>query len=168
MTTLAALVPGSRRQFVLLGLWLVVCFVASAAGSTFTNAGLDTWYRGLVKPAGTPPDWVFPVVWTILFVMMAFAAWRASIVPAAAGTRTLALVLFVVQLGANVSWSAAFFGARSPELGLVVVLTLFFLVVATAVMFRQIDRLAGTLMLPYAAWVAYAAYLNAGVWRLNP
>ena len=127
-----------------------------------TRAEIDGWYRSLVTPPGTPPDWAFPVVWTPLYAMMAFAAWRVWLVLGMAG-----LTWWFVQLGLNAAWTPAFFTLRSPELGLMVMLPFWIAIAATILDFRKTDRLAAGLLVPYLAWVTYAGYLNAGFAWLN-
>ena len=134
----------------------------------FTASSVGTWYRALGQPPGMPPNWVFGPVWTVLYVLMAVSAWLVWCRQDAAPRRTFAaLRLWGWQLLLNAAWTPAFFGLRSPVLGLVVILALFTLVVLTTVVFRRVNLVASTLLIPYAAWVAYATYLNAGVLVLN-
>jgi tryptophan-rich sensory protein len=145
---------------------LLICFAAARLGSYATVPNLN-WYAALAKPGFTPPDWGFPVVWTVLFALMAIALWR---VVAAAGGRIAgnrALLPFAVQLALNVGWSFAFFSGRSPAAGLGVIALLIPAIVWTILVFREKDRLAAWLLAPYLVWVAYAAVLNAAIWRLN-
>lgn len=131
-----------------------------------TRPALETWYGGLAKPAWTPPDWVFGPVWTLLYAMMAVAAWLVWRRAGWDGARA-ALVLYFVQLGLNFLWSPLFFGLRSPGLGLVDIAALVCVLAATVIAFLRVDRLAGWLMAPYLAWVGYAAALNAAIWIAN-
>ncbi len=141
--------------------------VAAVAGSLATTPEIPGWYAGLVKPAFNPPNWVFGPVWTVLFAVMAYAAWRIlSIRPGTPGRRG-ALAWFYGQLVLNAGWSVAFFGMNSPASGLVVVAALFGAILATMDRFRRLDPPAAWLLVPYAAWVAYAGVLNGAIWRLN-
>jgi tryptophan-rich sensory protein len=144
----------------------LICFVAARLGSFATTPNLD-WYAGLAKPGFTPPDWVFPVVWTVLFALMAVALWR--VVAASGGwiAGNRALLPFALQLFLNVAWSFAFFGNQSPAGGFAVIALLILAIVWTMLVFRQKDRLAAWMLAPYLVWVAYAAVLNAAIWRLN-
>lgn len=129
---------------------------------------MRSWYAALAAPPGTPPNWVFAPVWTALYILMGVAAWlvwRDVLLPPV--RRYAALRLWGWQLGLNALWTPAFFGLHSTVLGLVVILPLLGLVVATAIMFRRLHPVAGLLLLPYLAWTAYAAYLNVGFWWLN-
>ena len=145
---------------------LLICFGAARLGSYATTPNLD-WYAGLAKPWFTPPDWAFPVAWTILYALMAVALWRviAASNGRIAGNRDL--IPFAVQLILNVFWSFAFFGQQSPATGFAVIALLIAAIVWTILAFREKDRLAAWLLAPYLVWVAYAAVLNAAIWRLN-
>ncbi|HEY8382148.1 MAG TPA: TspO/MBR family protein [Microvirga sp.] len=160
---------GARRpawQRALLAVLPVVA--ASLLGGLVTAPRIPTWYADLAKPAFTPPNGVFAPVWTILFAMMAYAAWRILSLPRDKPGRGPALVVHHAQLVLNVLWSFAFFGARSPGLGLLVIAGLLVGIVATIRLFWALDRIAAALLLPYLAWVAYATALNVAIWRLNP
>ncbi len=146
-------------------------FLALTLGTGFlasliTADSLPGWYRALDKPSFNPPDGVFGPVWTVLYVMMAVAAWRLWRLPSDPVRRT-GLWLFHVQLALNFAWTCAFFGLRSPALGLVVVILLLALVAATARVFAHRDRIAALLLLPYLGWVAFAIVLNAAIVILN-
>ena len=125
------------------------------------------WYKTLSKPWFNPPNWAFPVAWTILFVLMGVAFWRVLRRAPQTPLRTLAVCLFVAQLALNVGWSVAFFAGHSPIHGLVVIVPFWLLIVATAWVFGRIDRPAGWLLVPYGLWVAFAIVLNAAIWRMN-
>lgn len=140
----------------------------SILGSLATTPNIPTWYAGLVKPGFTPPNWLFAPVWTLLYAMMAFALWRILSLPKDLPGRSGAITIFFVQLALNCLWSWAFFGARSPLAGLVVILALIVAIIATIRAFWPLDRVAAWLLAPYLAWVAYATALNGAVWYLNP
>ena len=150
---------------------LLVCLgavlAASGIGSLATVRAIPTWYKGLVKPSFNPPDWLFGPAWTLLYLLMAVAAWlvwKQGI--GAAGVR-LALAVFLLQLILNTLWSVLFFGMRSPLAGLVHIVVLWLAIIATIVLFFRVSVPAGTLLLPYIVWVSFAAVLNAAVLRLN-
>ena len=149
--------------------WLVfaaICFAAAAIGSLFTASSVKTWYPALVKPVGNPPAWVFGPVWSTLYLLMATAAWLVWRQRESDGA-WMALVFFFVQLALNAAWSFIFFGLRRPGTAVAEILILLAAIVATAMRFRPISRLAFWLMVPYIAWVSYATFLNFGIWRLN-
>lgn len=158
-----------RRPVVTLAGTIAVCIVVGASGSVFTAAGLASWYPGLTKPALAPPNWVFGPVWTTLFALMGVAAWLVwrELSGPDRGAARLALAVFAGQFVLNLAWSAAFFGAQSILGGLVVIVLLWTAILATIVAFYRVDWRAGALLLPYIAWVSFAAYLNYGFWVLN-
>jgi len=147
---------------------LGACYLAAFLGSIFTTPNVPTWYASLARPFFAPPDWVFAPVWTALYTLMGLSAyliWRGGM----SDTRVkAALAVFVLQLAVNVSWSAAFFGLRSPLAGLAVIALLWALIALTIQKFRALSRTAGALLLPYLIWVSFAAVLNFAIWRLNP
>ncbi len=125
----------------------------------------SAWFRALEKPAVYPPEIAFPIVWTALFTLMGVAlwlVWRAD-----APARRLALGLFALQMVFNVAWTPTFFALEELFLGLVVIVALWGLVVATIVAFNRVDRRAAGLLVPYLAWITFAAVLNFELWRLN-
>lgn len=145
--------------------YLAACGAAAATGAMFQPGD---WYRGLAKPRWTPPDWLFPVAWTVLYLAMSLAAARVA---ARAGTEAVtgqALALWSVQIALNTLWTPVFFGLRRMRAGLVIIGLLWLAVAATLVAFWQIDRIAGALMLPYLIWVTVAAALNRSVLVRNP
>jgi tryptophan-rich sensory protein len=155
---------GGGRRWLVLVFWLAVVAAVAFVGSSVTLPKIPTWYAGLVKPWFTPPNAVFGPAWTILYVMMAVAAWRIGTGSAA---RTRATALFVVQLAFNAIWSPVFFGFEAPKLGLAVIIALLISLAATLTTFWRIDRLAGLMLVPYLVWVCYATALNAAIVALN-
>ncbi len=155
---------GGGRRWLVLAFWLAVVAVVAFVGSAVTLPKIPTWYAGLAKPWFTPPNAVFGPAWTLLYAMMAVAAWRIGTGPSA---RTRATALFVVQLTFNAIWSPVFFGLEAPKLGLAVIVALLISLAATLIAFWQIDRLAGLLLVPYLAWICYATALNAAIVALN-
>jgi len=146
-----------------LAVWLVVSFSAAAVGSGFMPG---EWYAQLNKPAWNPPSWLFGPVWTVLYVMMALAAWLVWRRGGFAAQRR-PLVLFFSQLGLNALWSPLFFGLRNPALAFVEILLLWCAILATLLAFWKVRSLAGILLAPYLAWVSFAAFLNFTLWRMN-
>ena len=140
-----------------------LCLLVGAVDGSMTARAVHSWYSRLHAPAGTPSNWVFAPVWTVLYVMIGSAAWLVW--------RRLGagrpLRLWGWQLAANALWAPAFFGFHSPGMALGVMAALLVLIGFTIRAFRRVHRLAAALMLPYAAWCLYAAYLNAGFLLLN-
>jgi tryptophan-rich sensory protein len=155
----------SRGQKILglLG-WLLLCFAAAAVGSLFMPG---EWYAALNKPAWNPPGWIFGPVWTALYAMMAVAAWliwhRGGL-----AVQRRPLGLFLAQLALNALWTPLFFGLRQPGLAFAEILLLWLAILATLLAFRPVSRAAAWLLVPYLAWVSFAAVLNGALWRLNP
>ncbi len=145
-----------------------LCFVFAYAGSTFTPVPGSEWYYSLLKrPSWNPPDWLFPPVWTILFLLMGTSL---ALVVEQWGEKKqiqVALVVFGVQLLLNLGWSATFFGLHSPVMALVVIAFLWIAIVLTIVQFRAVSLVAAYLLIPYLLWVSFASYLNFIIWKLN-
>jgi tryptophan-rich sensory protein len=154
------------RSVIGLVAWIGLCLLVGWGGSVFTARSVGDWYAGLNKPSWTPPGAVFAPVWTALYVMMGVAAW---LVWRRGGLTAVAvpLVLFGIQLALNVAWSAIFFGLRQPGWAFVEIVALWALILATVIAFRRISPTAGYLLLPYLAWVTFAAALNLAIWRAN-
>jgi tryptophan-rich sensory protein len=140
-----------------------LCLLVGAASGGVTEAGVKTWYPTLAAPPGTPPNWVFAPVWTVLFVMMGVGAWLVWRQP----LHRPALRLWGWQLAVNAAWSQAFFGLHSTALGLAVILPMLLLIALTIRAFARIHTVAAGLLVPYIAWTGYATYLNLGFWWLN-
>lgn len=158
--------PTPLRDLAGLIAFVGVCLLVSGIGGAVTATSVGSWYQALAKPAFNPPDWVFAPVWTALYVMMGVAAWRVWR-RAGFGAGRAALGAFAVQLALNLGWSVLFFGLQQIAVALIEIVVLFLSIVATAALFWRIDRAAGLLFVPYAAWVAFAAALNAAIWHLN-
>ena len=159
--------PATRPVVLLL---FAVAVVASAGliGNLATIPNIPVWYAGLNKPGFTPPNWVFGPVWSLLYAMMVLAFWRVLLRRSrwtTAGWRVVGV--FLVQMALNAFWSVAFFGMHNPLLGLVVVIALELMIVATIITFKPIDRISAWLLAPYAVWVGYATALNAAIVGLN-
>ncbi len=153
----------SQQTLALLG-WLALCF---AAAGTAAFVSTDGWYAGLNKPAWNPPAWVFAPAWTFLYATMAVAAW---LVWREGGWRAQgrALGLFVVQWLLNALWTPLFFGLHRAGLAFAEIVALWLVLAATVIAFGRVRRAAGVLLVPYLAWVTFAAALNFTIWRMNP
>jgi benzodiazapine receptor len=143
--------------------WLALTFIAALTGVFVKTGG---WYAGLVKPAWNPPSWLFGPVWTTLYIMMAVAAW---LVWREGGWKAQRrpLTVYLVQWLLNALWTPLFFGLRQPGLAFAEITVLLVMVLTTGVVFWQVRRAAGLLLVPYMAWVAFATVLNFTIWRLN-
>jgi tryptophan-rich sensory protein len=136
--------------------------VGASAGAV-TARSVTTWYASQPHPPGTPPNWVFAPVWTVLYVLIGVSAW---LVWRRRGPGR-ELRLWGWQLAANAAWSPVFFGLHSPAGGLAVMAVLLVLIVLTTASFRRVSPVAACLLAPYAGWTCYAAYLNLGFWWIN-
>ncbi len=146
--------------------WLAASFAAAAVGG-IASASAASFYGQLVQPPWAPPAWLFGPVWSVLFVLMGIAAWLVWRRHGFGGAR-VALTLFLVQLVVNGLWSWLFFAWRLGAPALADVVLLWLLIAATLMQFWRLHRLAACLLLPYLAWVSFAAALNFTLWRLNP
>ncbi|MEY2854041.1 MAG: hypothetical protein RL030_1173 [Pseudomonadota bacterium] len=157
----------TTRTRSLLGLagWIALTFVAAAAGAM---ASIDAagYYGQLVRPSWAPPASLFGPAWTVLYVLMAVAAWQVWRLKGFAGARA-ALLLFIVQLAVNALWTWTFFQWHRGALAFFVVIALWLLIAATLVAFWRHSRLAGALLVPYLAWVTFASALTYAVWQGN-
>ena len=149
-----------------LGGFVVLCLAISAIGGWITTKSVGTWYQTLKKPVFNPPDWVFAPVWTMLYLMIAVAGWRVWRRVGLSGARA-GMVAYSTQLALNLAWSFLFFGGRIIGFALAEIMLLLTVICANAVLFWRIDRVAGWLLAPYAAWVAFACALNFALWTLN-
>jgi translocator protein len=161
---------GDIMNLIKLVLSILICESAGLIGSIFTNMSLNTWYFDLNKPSFQPPDIVFPIVWNILFILMAISLYLIWIDPNENKkiNTNVAILFFVLQLILNISWSLVFFGMRSPIFGLIFLLTLWMFILLTILNFYKINKIAAYLMLPYILWVTFAGVLNAYIIYLNP
>ena len=143
--------------------WLLVCFAAAAAGAV-ASADAGAFYAQLERPGWAPPAWLFAPVWTVLYFLQGVAAWLVWRGRGWSG----ALSLFLAQLALNALWTWIFFAWKQGALAFAEILLLWALIAATLAAFWRVRSLAGLLMLPYLAWVSFAAALTYAVWRLNP
>ena len=157
----------SLSGLIKLGIATLVVIGISFAGQIATMKGLDPWYFSLKKAPLNPPPTVFPIAWTLLYGLMAWALWRLLRLRDGSAGRSAALLAFGIQLVLNALWSWAFFGAQSPLAGLLVIAALNIVILRMIVSLWQVDAPAALSQTPYALWVLFATYLNAGVWWLN-
>jgi tryptophan-rich sensory protein len=146
---------------------IIACFAAAGIGSLFTFKAIPQWYAGLKKPPYTPPNRAFGPVWTALYILMGisiFLVWQNGL---AVNGVLLAFTLFWVQLVLNALWSIIFFGMKSKGGGVITIIVLWLLILATIITSFRVSGWAGALLIPYIVWVSIASYLNIGVWLLN-
>jgi benzodiazapine receptor len=153
----------SGRNILVLFGWIALTYCAAATGAFVSTGG---WYASLAKPAWNPPGWLFGPVWTLLYTMMAVAAW---LVWQEGGwkARKRELGLYLFQWVLNALWTPLFFGLQRPGLAFAEILVLDLALLATLISFWRVRRAAGLLLVPYVAWVAFASVLNFVIWRMN-
>lgn len=149
------------QGWVEIGFFFVVTAMAATTGGLFKPG---PWYAGLNKPSWNPPDWLFAPVWSILYLMIAYAGW---LVWREAGL-TYVIVIWGVQLVFNALWSYLAFGAKRLDLAFYELLFLWLSVSAFTIAAWPIDQTASMLFMPYLLWVSFAGFLNLTVWRMNP
>lgn len=143
------------------GIFLVACLSAGSTGGLFPPG---KWYENLDKPPWTPPNWLFPVAWTTLYLLMAAAGARVAV----SDGNAVAMALWSLQIALNGLWTPVFFGLRRLKLGFIVLSGLWLSVAATLWALWQVDWIAGLMFVPYLIWVSVAGALNFSVWRRNP
>ena len=146
--------------------WFFICFSAAAIGG-LASAQAGSFYRALIRPDWAPPGWLFGPVWTVLYILMAIAAWLVWRSNGFHRSST-ALSLFLVQLVANALWTWLFFVWHLGAWAFVEILVLWVLILATVSTFWRIRPIAGALLIPYLAWVSFASVLTWSVWKSNP
>ena len=154
------------KQLVGLAGWLVVTFAAAALGA-LASSGAETFYLNLELPGWAPPPWLFGPVWSLLYLIIAIAAWLVWRVH---GFRYagFALGLFLVQLAANALWTWLFFSWRLGAVAFIEILILWALIAALIVAFWRLNKAAALLLVPNIAWVSFAVALTYSTWTLNP
>ncbi len=146
-----------------IAVFLLAVVLAASSGAIFKPGD---WYRKMAKPTWTPPDWVFGAGWSVLYIAIAIAGWRVW-ERADGDAVVLPMAVYAIQLALNAGWSAIFFGLKRPDWAFAEVAALWTAIVANIAVFYPVDPLAAFLLLPYLAWVTFAAALNLAVWRLN-
>ena len=146
--------------------WIILCEAVGALAGWISAGGIEVYSALATKPPLTPAQWVFPVVWSILYAFMGISAARISLTPPSK-ERNRGLNLFAAQLIVNFFWPLLFFNAQAFGFALIWLILLWVLVFAVILIFWKIDKPAAWLLIPYLAWLTFAVYLNAGVYILN-
>ncbi|ALU60741.1 MULTISPECIES: tryptophan-rich sensory protein TspO [Pseudomonas] len=141
-------------------IFLLACCAAGATGIIFKPGA---WYESLEKPSFTPPDWAFPVAWTTIYLLLAWAGYRLTLIP---GSESV-LALWAAQIALNTLWTPVFFGANRLFAAMVVLVLLWIVVAAMIVMALQLDIITGLILFPYLVWLSVAAALNFSILRHN-
>jgi tryptophan-rich sensory protein len=153
--------PSKKHQGLALAALIIVTFCAPLLSVTSMPG---TWYAALIKPSWNPPAWIFGPAWTLLYTLMATAAW---LVWKRVGF-SRPLWFYFIQLALNAAWTPIFFGAHQLGWALIEIVALWIMILITWLSFRRVSTAAGWLFVPYLAWVTFATTLNFTLWRLNP
>lgn len=159
--------PHSQINWKHLLISIFFCQIIGAFGSAFTSPAIPTWYATLAKPSFLPPSWAFPMVWTLLYLLMGIAlylVWEEGLEKTEVRK---AMGIFGIQLFLNFMWSVLFFGLRSPLYGLLEIVVLWIVIFVNIWLFYKVSKKAGLLLVPYFLWVSFAALLNYSIWMLN-
>ncbi|WP_122553836.1 tryptophan-rich sensory protein TspO [Pseudomonas viridiflava] len=141
-------------------IFLLACAAAASTGIIFKPR---QWYESLTKPSFTPPNWLFPVAWTTIYLLLAWAGYRLSLMP---GSQEV-LALWAAQIALNTLWTPVFFGAHKLLAGMVIITLLWLVVAAMLVMALRLDVITGLMLFPYLVWLCVAAALNFSILRNN-
>ena len=147
-------------------IWTLIAEGTGLLAGVLTRAGTEIYSTTMVRPPLSPPGWIFPVVWTVLYGLMGIGAAMISQNPGGK-QRDRALNIFVAQLIVNFFWSLIFFNAQAYGFAFLWILLLWVLILWMIIAFCRVDKTAALLQIPYLIWVSFAAYLNYGVWQLN-
>jgi tryptophan-rich sensory protein len=163
----APIIAARGADIALLATWMVLCLGVGIIGSLPTPEAVKSWYPSLTLPVYTPPNEVFAPVWTVLYLTLGVVGFRLTKAVLPAGQKTDLLALFAMHLVLNMVWGWAFFGARDPMLGFLVMIVLLDYVLMLVGRVWRIDWKAALLMAPYTAWIGFATAINLGVVLLN-
>ncbi|EXL31141.1 tryptophan-rich sensory protein TspO [Pseudomonas syringae] len=141
-------------------IFLLACCAAGATGIIFKPGA---WYESLEKPSFTPPDWAFPVAWTTIYLLLAWAGYRLTLIPGS----EIVLALWAAQIALNTLWTPIFFGANRLVAAMVILVLLWIVVAAMILMALQLDIITGLILFPYLVWLSVAAALNFSILRHN-
>ena len=155
-----------KRKWTVYAFWIVLCELVGIVSGLLSREGIAIYNATVSKPAFTPPAWVFPVVWTILFALMGISAARVSL-SEPSKARSWGLNTFIAQLVVNFFWPLFFFNVQAFGFAFIWLILLWILVAFTLLQFWRVDQTAAWLLVPYLAWLTFAAVLNAAVWLMN-
>ncbi|WP_122246112.1 tryptophan-rich sensory protein TspO [Pseudomonas savastanoi] len=141
-------------------IFLLACSAAAATGIIFKPGA---WYESLQKPSFTPPNWAFPVVWTVIYLLLAWAGYRLTLLPGS----QIVLALWAAQIALNTLWTPVFFGANRIVVAMVILALLWIVVATMIVMALRLDIITGLILFPYLVWLSVAAALNFSILRHN-
>jgi len=146
---------------------LLLCAGIGLLAGWVTQPQIDSWFVGLAKPSWTPPRYLFPATWVVLYLLLALSLWRLWDRTIPSPARREALLFFFAQLALNAAWAPVFFGWHNLPIALAVIIALVVTIIGTIFTSARVDRTAAWLLLPYLGWVAYATTLTAGIVAMN-
>ena len=146
--------------------WVILVESVGALSAVLSVEGMKTFMQQTAQPPLSPPGWLFPVVWTLLYALMGISAARIWLLPDSK-ERKWSLNLFTIQLILNFFWSLIFFNAQAYGLAVVWIIALWVSVLLMILQFHKVDHLAAWLQVPYLVWLTFAAYLTVAIWLLN-
>ncbi len=156
-----------KKNILWLFFFVSLCLIlGNGLGGYFTFISVEGWYQTLNKPNFNPPDWIFAPVWTTLYILMGISIWliwkkeKSKI-------RTIAIIIFWLQLFFNIFWTFLFFGIQKINYSLIEIFFLIFLITINIFYFLKLNKIAGYLLIPYLLWVIYASILTYNIWILN-
>lgn len=152
------------KNYLKLIIAIIICQLAGFIGSIFTTSSINNWYQTLLRPSFAPPNYLFAPVWTFLFLLMGISLY---LILNKKKMYKFALSLFSIQLLLNILWSFFFFGLKNPLFAFIEIIILWIFILLTIIYFYKIDKLASYLLIPYLAWVSFAAILNYSFYILN-
>lgn len=156
----------SKNDILSLAVFILICLAAGVIASMFTSTSVDSWFVALEKPVWNPPNWLFGLVWTVIYVLMAISGWLIWDIRDQPKTKRL-LVIFGIQLFMNMAWSAIFFGLQQPAWAFLEIIILWILIGEYIILSWPISKLASVLFIPYWLWMGYATALNFAIWEYN-
>ena len=155
-----------KKTWKVYAFWILLAEGVGALSGWLSREGMKIYEGTIIQPPLSPPSWLFPIVWSILYALMGIGAARVWIAPPGIH-RSRGLNLFIIQLIVNFFWSLIFFNLQAFGFALLWLVLLWSLVLWMILEFRKVDKLAGNIQIPYLIWLTFAAYLNLGVWYLN-
>lgn len=156
----------SRKDMTALLAFALAVFLTAAVGGLFTGPNVEPMYQQIKRPLWAPPGWLFGPVWTVLYILIAISGWRVWL-KRSAGSIRLPMVLFSAQLLLNGLWTLLYFELRLPWVALGDIAVLFLVIFACIFSFKRISTAASVMMVPYALWTGFAAWLNFSIAKLN-
>lgn len=155
-----------KRRIAVYGFWILATEAVGALSAWLTREDMRYFQDRVIQPPLSPPAILFPIVWGILYLLMGVGMARV-VLSVQSRERTNGMQIYLLQLAVNFIWSIVFFHLRSYLLALAVLMLLLGLILWMIHRFRQVDKPAARLQIPYLLWVCFAAYLNAGIYLLN-